>query len=133
MTRTTALTEIHTFLFADTTLAAALSNGIYYGRAPVTSTWPQLVYFDVTETTGYQVDYNTVTVQFSLWSTDRFQALSLIERVRVIFNRLSDSVSGKFNYVSLIDSGALPQEDQQLYGQFLRFQFRYRGANIGGV
>lgn len=130
MNRTTALTEIHAFLFADTTLAAAVSNRIYYARGPVTSAWPQLVYFDVTETNGYQVDYNSVTVQFSLWSTDTFQALSLIERVRVIFSRLSDIVSGSFNYVSLIDSGALPQEDQQLYGQFLRFQFRYRGENI---
>lgn len=132
MNRKDALEQIHGFLFTDTTLAAALSNRMYYARGPVVSQWPQLIYFDVAETNGYQLDYDSVTVQFSIWSTDKFQALTLIERVRLIFNRLSDIVSGSFNYVSLIDSGALPQDDQQLYGQFLRFQFRYRGKNIGG-
>jgi len=128
MTLSDALGKIHTQLFASTELAAIVSTNIHYARGPVTSQWPQVIYFDVATGTNYNIDYDTLTVQFSAWSTDKFQVLTMRSLLYNMFLRFRSS---DINWTELIDSGALPQDDQQLYGQFLRFQFRYRGANIG--
>jgi hypothetical protein len=127
MTLSDALGKIHAQLFASAELAAIVNTNIHYARGPVTSQWPQVIYFDVATSTGYNIDYDTVTVQFSAWSTNKFQSLTMRT---VLYNMFLRFNNADFNWTELIDSGALPQDDQQLYGQFLRFQFRYRGANI---
>jgi hypothetical protein len=127
MTLTDALGKIHARLFAEPALTAIVGTNMHYARGPVTSQWPQIIYFDVATSTAYNIDYDTVTVQFSAWSTDKWQALTMRT---VLYNMFLRFNNADFNWTQLIDSGALPQDDQQLYGQFLRFQFRYRGANI---
>jgi hypothetical protein len=136
--RSKILEAIQKLLFANTALKNALSSRIYYDRGPVSSTWPQLVFFDVTETQGYLIDYDSVTVQFSVWAATAHSALQIIEMVKKIVLRLHAGVdiSGGnkvfINWSSLLDSGELPGSDQQLHGQFLRIRFNYRGENLGG-
>ena len=131
------LEALHKLLFSSTGLTTATNNQIYYARAPVSSTFPQVVFFDVTDTKGYLVDYDSVTVQVSAWALDEITALNIHSLIGGLLSRFYGIVNIgdnaiDINYIELIDSGALPQQDQQLKGQFLRFVIRYRGTNIGG-
>lgn len=135
--RAKILEAIHKTLFANVALKTALGSRIYYARGPISSTWPQLIYFDVTDTQGYLIDYDSVTVQFSVWSTTAPDALKHIESVRKMMTRLNGDIalsvgSVYINWSSLIDSGEVPGSDQQLHGQFIRVRFNYRGENLGG-
>lgn len=129
---------VHKKLFENAALKAALSSRIYYARGPVSSTWPQLIYFDVADTQGYLIDFDSVTIQISLWAETAPQAVKLIELARSTLTRLNETVSlsggrtAKINWSSLIDSGELPGSDQQLHGQFLRVRINYLGENLGG-
>ena len=131
------LEALHKLLFSSTGLTTATNNQIYYARAPVSSTFPQVVFFDVTDTKGYLVDYDSVTAQVSAWALDEITALNIHSIISGLLSRFYGIVNIgdnaiDINYIELIDSGALPQQDQQLKGQFLRFVIRYRGTNIGG-
>jgi hypothetical protein len=128
-----ALESIHTLLFANTALRTATGDRIYYARAPVGSTYPQVIYYDIASGTDYLVDFDSVTVQFSIWANDEFTALNISELIYRQMNRLGGIMSQVYiTHTELIDRGALPETDQQLKGQFLRFVVRYRGQNIGG-
>lgn len=131
------LAAAHAKLFASSALTAIVGTNIAYARGPVSNTWPQVHYFEVANSEGYQVDFNTITIQLSAWSLDKFQALAMKEVLYGIFSRFKGltSVTGgtvDITWTELVDSGALPETDPQLFGQYLRFLFRYRGANIGG-
>lgn len=136
--RAKIIEAIHKKLMDNVAIKTALSSRIYYARGPVSSTWPQMIYFDVAETQGYLIDFDSVTVQFSVWATTAPQALNIIEMVRKTVTRINETVSisggktAKINWSSLLDSGELPGSDQQLHGQFLRVRFNYSGENIGG-
>jgi hypothetical protein len=131
------IAAVHSKLFASTELTAIVGTNIAYARGPISNTWPQVHYFEVAGIEGYQVDFNSCTIQFSAWSLDKFQALAMKEVLYGIFSRFKGltSVTGgtvDITWTELVDSGALPDTDPQLFGQYLRFLFRYRGANIGG-
>ena len=136
--REKVIESVHSKLVGNIAIASALGGRIYYERGPVSSTWPQLIYFDVAETQGYLIDYDSVTIQVSVWSTKATEALRLIELVKATLTRMNEKVtlsngrSATINWSSLIDSGELPGSDQQLKGQFIRVKFNYLGQNIGG-
>ena len=118
-------------------VALVPKTSIGYGRGPITATWPNIHFFEVASGEGYQVDFNSCTVQISAWSTDPKNALKIKEAIYGIFSRLRGDVaitggSVDITWTELVDSGALPETDPQLYGQYLRFLFRYRGENLGG-
>lgn len=131
------LQAVHAILFGTAELTAIVGNRISYARAPVTSTYPQVIYFDVSSRADAIVDYDKVTAQISCWSTNKFEALSI---QRIIYNAMlryrgpvdigGDTVD--INWTELIESAALPQDDPQLYGYQTRFELRTKGANIGG-
>jgi hypothetical protein len=113
-------------------------TSINYARGPVNSTWPQVNFFEVAATEGYQVDFNSCTVQISAWALDAKQALKIKEIIHSIICRFRGKVivtDGEITvtWSELIDSGAMPENDPQLYGQYVRYLFRYRGKNIGGI
>jgi hypothetical protein len=139
MSMTHGLYVIHTKLFALTGLTAIVGNNINYAKGPVSNTWPQVIYFDVVDMTGHKVDFEHLTVQFSCWSEadNPWQALEIKEIIRAEFLRFRGLVaitggSVDITWSDLIDSGALPDADSTLFGQFLRFKFSIRGSNIGG-
>lgn len=131
------LKAVHARLFADSALTAVVGNRIQYARAPTGNTYPQLIYFDVASRTEAVVDYDKVTVQFSVWSADKFEALRLHEIVYRSWLRYTGTIdigggeSLRVNWVQLVDQSALPQDDPQLFGYQLRFEIRAKGANIG--
>lgn len=132
------LEAIDKTLKASTALVALVPKAsINYARGPVSATWPAVHYFEVATTEGYQADYNSVTIQFSAWALDMHSALQIKEVVHSLFSRFHGKIaitggSVDINWTELVDSGALPETDPQLFGSFLRFQFRYRGVNLGG-
>jgi len=137
MTTEPILEAINSKLFATTALTAIVGNNIAYARGPIDGTWPQVHYFEVAEVEGYQLDYNSITVQFSAWAHDKYQVLEIKRILSVLFSRFRGTISVTggtvdINWTELVDSGALPESDPQLFGQQLRYQFRYRGTNIGG-
>ena len=125
-------------LKASTALVALVPKAsIGYGRGPITATWPNIHFFEVASGEGYQVDFNSCTVQISIWATNPKSALSIKEVVYGILSRFRGKIaiaggSVDITWTELVDSGALPETDPQLYGQYLRFLFRYRGENLGG-
>ena len=125
-------------LKASTALVALVpKTSIGYGRGPVTATWPNINYFDLAPREGYQVDFNSLTIQISIWALNPKSALAIKEVVYGIFARFRGKIaiaggSVDITWTELVDSGALPETDPQLYGQYLRFLFRYRGENLGG-
>ena len=129
---------LQTKAFACTALTALVGNNITYARGPVEGTWPQVHFFEVSSMDGYQLDFNYCTVQFSCWALDKWDALALEEVVYTEFNRFIGKVTTSLGIVDItwtemIDSGALPEADPTLYGTYVRFKFRYRGANLGGL
>ena len=125
-------------LFDCTALTAIVGNNIAFERGPVSNTWPQVHFFEVSAIDGYQVDFNFVTVQFSCWALDKWDAVAIKEAVYHEFNRFIGEITTslgtvKITWSELVDSGPLPEADPTLYGQYLRFKFRYRGENIGGL
>jgi hypothetical protein len=135
---TPVLEAVHTKIFADTDIKAEVGTNIHYARGCVTSIWPQIVYWDVTAQQGYNVDFNSVTVQFSVWGDDKFQVTKITELIALLFGRFSGTVTTglgdvEINYTSLIDTSALPTEDDNLYGRQLRYLISYRGLNLGGL
>jgi len=132
------LNGIHTRLFGDSALQSLVGKQIHYSRGPVTATWPQLVYFDVSATPGYEIDYHRATVQFSMWSQDKYNTLYIRDAIYRLFHGFSGIVviqggTVDINYSAVIDSGVLQEADPYLFGQQLRVQFSYRGENLGGM
>jgi len=121
----------------STALAAIVGTNIAYARGAIDNTWPQVHFFEVATTEGYMADYNSVTIQFSAWALDSYDALQIKEIIYSIFSRLhgKTAITGgsvDINFSTLVDSGALPESDPQLFGSYLRFRFFYRGTNLGG-
>ena len=131
------LQAVHALLFNTAALTDLVGTNMHYARAPVTSTYPQLIYFDVASRTDAVLDYDKVTVQVSVWSGDKWQALSLQQIAYTLFLRfrgIIDIGGGEtvnVNWSEMIDMSALPQDDPQLYGYQIRFELRTKGANIG--
>lgn len=118
-------------------LAALVGTNVQYARGGVENTYPLVRFFEVASSDGYQVDYNSVTFQFDAVALDAYTALQIKEVLYTLLNRFHGKValSGgnvEINWSTMIDSGALPDTDLQLYGSFLRFSFKYRGKNLGG-
>jgi len=131
------LYAVHTKLFALTALTNIVGTNIAYARGPIEGTWPQVHYFDVSEITNHKIDFEKLTIQFSCWALDKWDALAMKEIIRAEFLRFTGfvAITGgnvEITWSKLIDSGALPEADPTLFGQFLRFQFSIRGTNIGG-
>lgn len=129
---------LQTKAFACTALTAIVGNNIAYDRGQVGNTWPQVHFFEVSSMAGYQVDFNYCIVQFSCWALDKWDALNLKEIVYQEFDRFIGKITTSLGVVDItwsemIDSGALPEADATLYGQYVRFKFRFRGANLGGL
>jgi hypothetical protein len=128
-----------TMLFASTSLTAIVGNNIDYKRGAVEKTWPLVHFFPVSAMVGYRADFNFCTMQFSIWSTEKVETLAIKEIVNNIFERYRGKVTVAnygivdITWTELIDSGALPEADPTLFGEYLRFKFRYRGANLGGL
>lgn len=131
------LKAVHARLFASNDLAAEVGTNIHYARGPVTSTYPQVIYFDVASGTNPTLDYDRVTVQFSAWSGDKHQALhiqDILYRLWLRYRGIIDVGGGDevdINWTELVDQSALPQDDPQLYGYQIRVEIRTKGANIG--
>lgn len=133
----TAIEATHAILFSSSDLSDEVGDNIHYARGPVTSQWPQVVYFAVTSRDSYIVDYDKNTIQVSSWAADKWQALRIHDILRRLFREYRGTVNThygdvKINWTELIDSSALPQDDDQLFGHQLRFELRVRGDNIGG-
>ena len=72
-------------LKASSALVALVpKTSIGYGRGPITATWPNVHFFEVASGEGYQVDFNSCTVQISAWSTDPKNALKIKEIIGMI-------------------------------------------------
>lgn len=132
------ITAINNTLFASTELQGKVAKRIAYARGTVGSKWPQVHYFEVAETVGYLADYNSITIQFSAWSLNKYESLEIKDILKTLFTRFRGviSITGgevDINWSELIDSGALPETDPTLYGQYLRYIFKYRGKNLGGL
>ena len=131
------LKAVHARLFANSELTAIVGNRIQYARAPIGTTYPQVIYFDVASRTEAVADYDKVTVQFSAWSSDKFEALRLNKLLYEMWLRYTGTVDIgggeelRVNWTQLVDQSALPQDDPQLFGYQLRFEIRAKGANIG--
>jgi len=127
-------------LFACTALTAIVGTNIAYAQGPIVGTWPQVHFFKVSSIDGYKVDFNYYTAQFSTWALDKWDAITINDIVYAEFNRFIGKVSASptvgdvdITWSEMIDSGALPEADTTLHGQYVRFKFRYRGANLGGL
>ncbi len=128
----------HNILFDTSDLVAEVGNNIHYARGPVTSTWPQVIFFSVAERSSYLVDYDKATVQISVWSQDKYQALRLHGIIKKKFKEFRGVVNThlgnvEVNWTQMIDSSSLPQDDQTLFGHQSRFEIRSRGKNLGGI
>ena len=133
----TAIEATHAILFSSSDLENEVGDNIHYARGPVTSKWPQVVYFAVTSRDSYIVDYDKTTIQISSWDTDKWRALRIHDILRILFREYRGVVNTYYgdveiNWTELVDSSALPQDDDQLFGQQLRVELRTRGENIGG-
>jgi hypothetical protein len=132
------LQAVHAVLFNNTALRAIVGNNIGYGRLPVSSTWPCVHYFEVSQTSDRDMDFDRWTIQVSAWSQDKYQAATIKKILYDQFNRLTDynvtvgTEVVKIHRADIIDAGALPTDDNQLFGAFIRFAIKYRGKNIGG-
>lgn len=138
MSMQAAIEAVQQRLVNHTPLRDIVGTNIHYARGPVDGTLPQVIFFDVTATSGYIVDYNSATMQFSCWSNDKYQAMQLADIIRLLFNRFSGNVttylgSVQINFTNMIDSSALPESDPNVFGYQSRFQFWMRGTNIGGI
>jgi len=133
------LEAIHNLLFASTSLTTELGKNISYARVPINVNWPCLHYFEVSNTSDRDMDYDRWTVQFSVWSQDKYQVVKVKNILLNLFNRMTKTtvaITGDditINRADVIESGALPTDDKLLYGSFIRCTFKYRGKNIGGV
>jgi len=137
MIATNALDAILKTLTDSTELAAIVGSNIAYARGAISDTYPLVHFFEVASSVGYKADYNSITVQFSAWADNSYDALQLKEILYTLFNRFHGKIvltggTVDINWTTLVDSGALPEGDPQLYGSFLRFKFMYRGTNLGG-
>lgn len=116
-------------------LTAIVGTNINYANGPIGNTWPQVHYFGVTETLGYLIDYDMQQVQISIWGLDKWDVLNSKEIIKAALIEYSGTVNlsgGKtieINWSELSDAGALPS-DNDLYGEFLRINFKYRGTNL---
>jgi hypothetical protein len=134
---TKPLQAIHALLFSNNDLKTAVNERIFYARGPISSQWPQVHYFDVAMSTTHVIDFDALTIQVSVWGLDQFQVLNISDLIYSTLIRYTGTVdigggeTVDINFMQLIDRGALPEADQQLKGQFLRFVVRYRGQNIG--
>jgi hypothetical protein len=113
-------------------------KNIGYGRLPVTTKANTVNFFEVAQADGYQINYDSVTLQFSVWCLDKWDAVEIKDIIHKSYSGFRGTLNTtggtvEINWTELIDAGALPESDPQLYGQFLRFTFRYRGSNIGGI
>lgn len=131
------LDAVNVMLFADSSITGIVGTNIAYARGPVSNKWPQVHYFEVTDTYGYQCDFNSHTVQISAWALDKWDALNLKIYLTNLFLRYRGKVSitggtVDITWCEIIDSGALPESDPQLFGQYIRVKIRYRGTNLGG-
>ena len=121
---------IHEQLHANADLTAIVSDRIYFARAPIDSQFPQVHWFDVSDTLAYQIDFNSVIVQFSMWATNSFEALSLKSEL-MKYHRYSGTLNGvKVNWAEVIDNGSLYSEEKNEYGSFIRVKYNYVGENI---
>jgi hypothetical protein len=133
-----ALEVVNRKLFADSDLTAIVGTNIHYARAPVTTDWPQIIYFAVSDNVDYLIDYQKTVIQISMWSTEKYQALELFRIIKSIFREFRGIVSTHYgdvdvNWTEFVDASSLPQDDNQLFGHQLRFELRTRGENIGGL
>ena len=133
------LEAIHKMLFDNAAIMNEVKKNYGYARLPINTNWPCLYFFRVSENTGIDLDYDRMTVQFSAWSTDKYQVLKISNLIRAEFGRLKKKVvslnGGDFviNHSMMAESGDLPSDDKLLFGSFVRVEFRYRGQNIGGL
>ena len=133
-----ALEATNRILATHTPLTDIVGTEIHFARAPVTSNYPQVIYFNVTSRDSYQIDYDKATIQVSSWAYSKYDAIKLHNIIRKLFREFRGIVTTylgdvEINWTQLVDSAALPQEDQQLFGHQLRFELRTRGQNIGGL
>lgn len=133
-----ALEAVNRLLFGASAITDIVGTEIHYARAPVTSVYPQIIYFEVAERDTYLIDYDKATIQVSSWSDNKIEALTLHNAIRKVFRGYHGTVTTylgdvEINWIELVDSSALPQDDVQLYGHQLRFEIRTRGQNIGGL
>ena len=124
-----ALEVVNRLLFANSDVTDIVGTNIHYARAPINSTFPQVIYFSVAGRDAYNVPYDGATIQVSSWSADKLQALRLHTKIREIFREYSGIVTTylgdvNVNWTEFIEAAALPQEDAQLYGYQLRFEIR---------
>jgi len=125
-------------LFASAELQAEVGTNIHYARAPVTTAWPQVIFFAVAERDAYLLDYKKATVQVSVWAAEKYQALKIYGIIKEIFREYRGLVATGIgnidvNWTQLVDASALPQADGQLFGHQLRFELRTRGGNLIGA
>lgn len=133
-----AVEVVQNILFADADIIAEVGNNMHYARGPVTTDWPQVIFFPVAERDTYIIDYNKVTMQVSSWSHEKYQSLKIHNILRKLFREFRGVVTTHYgdveiNWTQLVDTSALPQDDPQLFGHQLRFELRTRGQNIGGL
>lgn len=133
-----ALNAIDLMLKNNADVFNAVGGRIDYARGAVSCVWPLITYFEVSEGTAYVADYDRILVQCSIWAESPFVALDIASKVEKLFRRFRGPIvtprgTVDINWTSLVDAGALPQADERLFGQFLRYEFRYRGQNLGGV
>ncbi len=133
-----ALEATNRLLFSHTPLTDIVGTEIHFARGPVTSNYPQVIYFDVAERDSYQIDYDKATIQVSSWAQDKYNALKIHNILRKLFREFRGTVTTylgdvEINWTQLVDTSALPQDDPQLFGHQLRFELRTRGQNIGGL
>ncbi len=110
---------------------------VHFARGPISGTWPQAHFFKSAETLNYRIDYDMAQIQVSVWGleAEKLIVLSAIEYYKKALVELHETVSLsagsiEINWSELADSGALPVDDTQLYGEFIRVNFRYRGENL---
>lgn len=133
-----ALNAIDLLLKNDAEVYASVNGRIDYARGAVSRVWPLITYFEVSANTGYVADYDRIIVQCSIWAESPFVALDIASKVEKLLRRFRGPIvtprgTVDINWTSLVDAGALPQADERLFGQFLRYEIRYRGQNLGGV
>lgn len=132
------LKAVHSLLFQNQTLRSEVGNNIEYARGTITANWPLVHYFEVSQNSDRDMDFDRWTMQVSAWSKDKYQAARIKKIVIDQFQRLTNhtvTIGGDtflIHRCDIVDAGALPSDDKLLFGSYVRFVIKYRGKNIGG-
>lgn len=126
------LEDIVATLIADSAIAALVAMRIYPDRASQAAALPYVIYQEVSLVGGYDLSGSDGTerrrIQFDAYSASKADALSLITRVKLIFDGKKQTLNSRTQVLGAFIEGGDSSfdHDEQVYRQQLDLIFHYR-------